>query len=566
MLQKTIKHILIFLTCCIAQTLLAQGSFAPLNADYNYLIDRAEIKNGALFPNHSSFKPYERANIASFIEQINTDSTLVKSKQDQFNNTYLLNDNWEFATQNVESKKTFLKQFYTKPNAMYEFHNQDFEVQANPVFNFQGGKESSVDGYKYINTKGIEVRGMINKKVGFYTFLTDNQVNYASYVNQHIAQYGAVPGEGFHKDFKITAQDFIAARGYITFNATKNIHVQFGHDKNFVGNGMRSLILSDVGNSYLFLKFTTNVWKLKYTNLFAQMNAMGANGFGANALYPRKYFALHHLSYNVTKNFNFGLFESIVFGRSDSLQQGSFDFNYFNPIIFYRWAEQQNGSPDNANIGLDFKWNMFKHISLYGQLFIDEFILSNIKAGNGSWTNKQGIQLGLKAIDICNISTLDLQLETNIVRPYTYAHASNYTNYTHYGQALAHPYGANFNEMIAILRYQPFPKLQLIGKMIYAKIGEDPNLTDLGAGNYGGNIFKSYSQISATHEFNNTIGQGISSKLMYLSATASYMLRHNLFIDAELIARNYSNSLVNNKALIANLGLRLNIARRVQEF
>jgi len=245
MLQKTIKNILIFLTCCITQTLLAQGSFAPLNADYNYLIDRAEIKNGALFPNHSSFKPYERASIASFIEQINTDSTLVKSKQDQFNNAYLINDNWEFANQNVESKKPFLKQFYTKPNALYEFHNQDFEVQANPVFDFQVGKESSMEGYKYINTKGIEVRGMVNKKVGFYTFLTDNQVNYASYINQHIAKYGAVPGEGFHKDFKITAQDFITARGYITFNATKNIHVQFGHDKNFVGNGMRSLMLSN---------------------------------------------------------------------------------------------------------------------------------------------------------------------------------------------------------------------------------------------------------------------------------------------------------------------------------
>jgi hypothetical protein len=44
------------------------------------------------------------------------------------------------------------------------------------------------------------------------------------------------------------------------------------------------------------------------------------------------------------------------------------------------------------------------------------------------------------------------------------------------------------------------------------------------------------------------------------------MLKHNLFMDVEMIARTYSNILVHEKALIFNVGLRLNIARRVQEF
>ena len=545
---------------------MAQSVYAPLNTDYNYLIDRNEIQSGQLNSLHSSFKPYLRSEIAHTIEHTNLDSTIKKANQDDFNNSYLKTDNWEHLNTTVNSKKALLKFCFTKPNALLSYQDKDFEIQTNVVLQTQIGAESNATGYRYTNTKGVEIRGMINKKVGFYSFLTDNQINYNTYVNNFIATMGAVPGEGFHKPFKVTARDFITARGYITFKATKNINMQFGHDINFIGNGMRSLILSDFGNSYLFLKIQTNVWKLKYTNLFAQMNAMGPNDFGPNNLYPRKYFALHHLSLNVNKHFNIGLFESIVFGRSDSSNQGSFDINYMNPIIFYRWAEQQNGSPDNANLGLDFKLNMLKHFSLYGQVFIDELIFANVIASNGSWTNKQGLQIGLKTIDVFNIPTLDLQVETNMVRPYTYSHFGNYTNYTNYGQALAHPYGANFNEYIAILRYQPITKLQLTGKLIYANIGLDSNNTNLGAGNFGGNIFKPYVYVSNKHSLNNVIGQGIATKLMYVSATASYMLKHNLFVDAELIARSYTNNFVDNKALLFNLGLRMNIARRVQEF
>ena len=560
------KLISIFITTLITNIVIAQTVYSQLNPDYNHLIDRNEIKSSQLSNVHTGFKPYQRVLLTNLIETSQKDSTLTFSSQDQFNQQYILNDNWEYAQTEINSRKPLFKYFYTKPNASYEFHNHDFIVQVNPVINFQIGKEKDIDGNLYINSKGVEIRGIINRKVGFYSFLTDNQINYATYVNTFINQYGAVPGEGFHKVFKATARDFITARGYFTVNATKNIHLQFGHDKNFVGNGFRSLILSDFSNSYLFLKVETNIWKLKYTNLFAQMNAMGTSDFVSNTIYPRKYFALHHLSLNLSKNFNLGLFESIVFGRSDSTQQGNFDLNYLNPIIFYRWAEQQNGSQDNANIGLDFKWNFRKHYSLYGQVTIDEFLIHDLLANNGSIRNKQGVQMGLKIIDIFNIPTLDAQLETNIVRPYTYAHFNNYSNYSHYGQPLAHPYGANFKEMIAVLRYQPINRLQLTGKIIYATMGVDINNTILGDENYGGNIFKPYTTVSAKHDLNNYIGQGIATQLTYVCASASYMLKHNLFIDLEIISRNYTNSLSSTKSVLLNLGLRLNIHKRVQEF
>lgn len=568
MKNRSLIILCLIFTLFILQNISAQSTFTNLNTDYLYIIDRLEIKSDSLLNIHTSCKPYERKYLVNEFQKQTIDSNIEISKQDNFNKQYILNDNWEFSNQNIISKKPFLKLFYKTPSALYNHNDNNFKIQINPIIQTVIGKEKNEIGYNYINTKGIEIRGIINEKIGFYSIITDNQIKFNNYVNNFINHYGAVPGEGFHKEFKLTAKDFITARGYLSLNATKNILIQFGHDKNFIGNGMRSLVLSDFSNSYLFLKLQTNIWKIKYTNLFAQMNntdPLYATNSQSNILYDRKYFALHHLSINVTKRLNIGLFESIMFARA-SEQNGKYDLNYLNPIIFYRWVEQQNGSLDNANIGLDFKYNFKKHISIYGQLLIDELIIKEFIANKGSIRNKQGFQFGIKAIDILNINTLDLQLETNVVRPYTYSHSSNASNYTHYGQALAHPLGANFKEFIAILRYQPINRVQLMAKLIYVKLGLDANNATDSTGNMGGNIFKSYTKAPANQEFGNFIGQGIASNLIYLSTVATIMIKHNLFTDFEIIGRNFKNIYSNEKALIFNVGLRLNIAKRVHEF
>jgi len=66
-----------------------------------------------------------------------------------------------------------------------------------------------------------------------------------------------------------------------------------------------------------------------------------------------------------------------------------------------------------------------------------------------------------------------MQLEGNAVRPYTYSHDTRYGSYSNYRQPMAHPMGANFGEFVAIVRYQPFPKLNLVAKTFYTKIGRD---------------------------------------------------------------------------------------------
>src|SRR5690606_35515279 len=128
----------------------------------------------------------------------------------------------------------------------------------------------------------------------------------------------------------------------------------------------------------------------------------------------------HYLSWNVSKRFNLGFFESVVWSKSDNRD---FDINYLNPIIFYRAIEFETGqSAGNALIGLSGKYKWNDSVNLYGQFILDEFSINDIKAGEKSWKNKFGYQLGVKYFNAFKVENLLLQAEYNRVRPYTYSY------------------------------------------------------------------------------------------------------------------------------------------------
>ena len=558
-----------------------------MNTDFYYLLDRLEVKSGQLPVGfHSSLKPYERKGVAELADSMysNRAPETRLSRSDRDNISYIQHDNSEWtANDSVNHSRRPIGPFYRRPADIIRHHDAQFDLHANPVFYFQAGKQQggntgeSVPTY-FTNTRGVEVRGLISGKVGFYSYLSDNQCALPAYALQFAGNM--MPGEGFWKRYKpekygLNGFDYLSAKGYITFDAVKNIHLQFGYDKNVIGNGYRSLVLSDYANNYLFLKINTRVWKLNYQNLFARLNynvpLQSSVGSTANVVEPVKYMALHSLSMNIGRNLNIGLFESIIFGpRGADSSKGALDLTYLNPIIFYRYAESNNGSPDNVNLGLDFKWNLFRRLSLYGQLNLDEFLLKEVTAGKGWWANKQAAQAGLKYFDVAGISNLDLQLEYNYIRPFTYSHETNKTSYTHYNMALAHPMGANLRELVGILRYQPCPKLYFTGKLIYSKQGAS------GPGyNFGTDPTTSYTTRNEDYNYKTGIG-AYTLNTTYTDLTLSYRLRHNLFIDLKEAI--YKSSTVTDastgavppftaySAAFTSFAVRLNIAQRVQQY
>ena len=569
---KSLTKLLFFICPAFAT---AQSTFLTPGSKDIHFVDRMEIKQQKnTHLNFSSVRPFNRKYIVEQTEFIDSarlgyvdtltglDNYVDWNSQaltpvDEYNlNSFLMN-NSEWVTGSKKeflSKRPVLKTFYkTKPNFL-EVDTKNFFLALNPVFQYVQGIETGYNKPIYLNSKGVTARGTIGRKIGFATYLTDNQERGPQFFQQEVANLRAVPGVGFYKPFKTSGVDYFDARGYITFKAAGAIDIQFGYDKNFIGNGYRSLFLSDWGNSNLFLKLNTRIWKFNYQNLF--MELMPQFKKSGDTLLDRKYAAMHHLSMNVTKWLNIGVFEGVIFGRKNR-----FDFQYLNPIIFYRHIEGTIGSPDNAVAGLDFKANIAHRVQLYGQLLLDEFVLSQIKNNPTSWVNKWGIQLGLKYIDAFGIDNLDIQLETNRVRPFTYTHNDTISNYTHYNQPLAHPLGANFQEFLGIVRYQPAPKWHVYLQGIFYYQG-----LDSAGKNFGANIFRDYTTRTMNDGFK--IGSGNKATVLNTWLQVSYEVRENIFFEVTGQYRHYKT--INNPAAATTTlftgGIRINMFNRKYDY
>ena len=551
---------LLFILCPVFA--ISQSTYLPQGSKENVLVERLEIlgqKDSIL--NFSKTKPLNRLQVVRGVMDFKQHHPgVILSKTDEYNLQRLYLNNIEYLPDSqriaIKSKK-HIGPFYTTPANLYEVHVKDFDLVINPIIQFKYMKESDNDESLFLNSRGVGIRGRIANKIGFAASILDNQERDPLYVQAWEDKFQSVPGAGYYKNFKGTGYDYFDARGYFTFNVTKYIDVVFGYDRNFIGNGYRSLFLSDFGNSNLFLKLNTRIWKFNYQNIFMELQQTEPRG--PDRLLRKKYAAFHHLDVNVTKKLNIGLFEGVMFGRSDH-----FEFSYLNPIIFYRSMEQQNGSYDNSVAGIDFKLNILKQVQFYGQFLLDEFNLSQIKDDDTWWANKWGLQLGAKYINALGIKNLDLQLEYNRVRPFTYSHRDSVANYTHYNQPMAHPLGANFSETIGILRYQPAPKWTLLAKAMFWKQG-----LDTGSRSFGSNIFLPNSTPPRQGDYGYVIVSGIESSTTFLSFLLSYELKENLFIEGSLTNRKFdvpSNSSLSTSTTMVSFGIRWNMYRREFEF
>lgn len=414
----------------------------------------------------------------------------------------------------------------------------------NPIFDLQLGKsDPSVSKYTYVNTRGLQLRGGLGKQINFTTTVYESQGRFADYYNNYAESIkpsggnpAIIPGIGIAKEFKTDSYDFPLAEANLTFAPSKFFDIQLGYGRNFIGDGYRSVLFSDGASPYPYLKLNTSFWKIKYTNTYTWMKDVRPEAT-VDGTYATKYTANHYLSWNVTKRFNLGFFESVVWSNQNDR---GFDFSFVNPLIFYRTVEFTSSSKSgNALLGLTTKYKFNNQFVFYGQFLLDEFSLGEIKKQDNSWKNKFAYQIGLKYFNAFNIKNLLLQAEYNHIRPYVYAHSDVLTNYGHNNQSLGHNWGGNARELIGIARYHK-GRYFADAKLTYGIRGLDFNtVTD--NNNYGGNIYIAYDD---NRPFDNgvKIGQGNKTTILIGDFQAGYLVNPatNLKVFGSLIYRNFS--------------------------
>jgi len=537
-------------------SLIGQSSYVPLGHPAYDFVDRHSIKSNNLHDIHTSVKYYTREDIRNYLISLREDELDYKSQKKL---EFLKK---EFSTDtSTQVQKGLWNKFYKNPAHLFELNTKDFHLTIDAFFNLRLGQENEADELIFLNTRGLELYGSLDEKFYFYTSFYENQSNFFNYINPFIDKYKAIPGQGNYKDFQssivdaINGFDYSNAQAYLGYKLSKHVSMELGHNKHFIGNGIRSLLLSDFSQNYFYLKLNTRFWKLHYQSIFAELSSIAPRQTVNSTVLPRKYMATHYLSYKLNPRFEIGLFESVIFSR-----ENHFEFQYLNPLILYRTAEHFLDSPDNVLLGLNGRLNLFNNLSLYGQLLLDELRVSEIFNSTGWWGNKYGLQAGLKYIDFAGLSHFDTQVEINRVRPFTYSHfreleifpAQSVSSYSHFNQALAHPLGSNFTELIIKLKYHPIKSFDITAQYIYSKVGRNNNA------NFGGDILT----INTSRNADTGVSQhqGALSNIQIIRFDLSYMIFHDFYIDAQVLIRKDENvELGDINTTFFGTGIRYNI-------
>lgn len=350
---------------------------------------------------------------------------------------------------------------------------------------------------------------------------------------------------------------------FVEYKAKKFFTFSAGYGRQFIGDGYRSLLLSDASGPSPFAKISAEFWRIKYTSLFnshQQIYGVEEN----SSLFQRKYSATHYLDIQISNWLNIGLFETVIWQSNEGNYKRRFDLAYLNPVIFYRPVEFSLGSSDNVIVGTNIKFRIKKNHIVYSQIVLDEFLLAEIQADisqvkdpdtdiqSGWWANKYGVQFGYRYFDCFGIENLQTRLEYNFVRPFTYAHSNPVQSYTNNNISLAHPMGANFNEYLILLTYSPKKWMGSI-HLNYSERGES-----IIGSNFGENPLRSNE--GRTKEYENFTGQGVLNKQTFTKISLGYMLipQWNTFVDVSFINRENESSISSNEQVIL-IGIRSNL-------
>lgn len=377
-------------------------------------------------------------------------------------------------------------------------------------------KKDTVKNNYYFITPAVDLNGAYSNQFNYRSGLG---LNFHAQTGKWFFKLGAIGGIGsvdnvfntpsYYNETKGKNYYYADFRGRISYTPNEIFNFQVGLDNNFIGEGSRSLFLSDYGVPYPFAQIRTRFWRVEYTLLYQFMREH------IPGMWKSKFATSHHISLNATKWLNFGIFETVLFQPKDTLLNRGYEAEYINPLVFFRPQEYSIGSADNILLGLSMDIKLKGH-TFYSQFILDEFSLSEIRKNPSWWANKYGAQFGFKGRFTTSIGSFFYRAEYNFARPYTYSHVNEMQAYGNQGHVLTHPLGGNFHEIVAELKWQ---KGKFLAKFFtsYRLKGEDKD-----GFSYGGDIYVSYTL--RPEEYGHHVGQGLGRNVSKTILTFDYEL------------------------------------------
>ncbi len=450
--------------------------------------------------------------------------------------------------------------------SQYDYESDDFYFRFYPEFNLAAGMQE-------------ENQFVSNNHVGFFADLSYGKENHFVALHTGSAFYAGlqpyymrllmqtrriIPGLWSGESINRTWNTAWEPEVILHYQTPFLLQLETGVGKQHIGNGYRSLILSENAPAFPYARLATQFAKVNYHIQWMLLENHPHQAWTDPD--TKKLMMMHYLSWNIGKRINLGCFESIVWSNAND--RLLFETQYLNPLIFFRPVEFSLGSSDNALMGINLSVKAAKNIQVYGQFVLDDIqvgqFINDIKYQLGilakgetyGWFgNKYGGQIGLKYFDAFGLNGLFIQSEFNAVRPLTYAHNNVNQAYTHSYQALAHPLGSNFIESFSRLAYR-YKSMQFGVNFMYAKQGVSPINTNMGE-----NIFYPVSDGPGqawipVSTYGNLLLQGDQLDIYHLVVDISWMPLGNSKL--ELFAQGfYRKSIPENSVSIRDCGIYL---------
>lgn len=431
-------------------------------------------------------------------------------------------------------------------------------LTADPFLNAFAGKSNDKRGVLWDGTAGALMRGVFKNKLSFgigaYTSISE----FPAYLDKFIAaNENTIPGQrqGTLEDNKRYRYSSLDA--YVTYVPDRHVALTAGYGKQFIGDGYRSLLLSDNAFNYPYMRLKASYWKLQYNVMYSYLeNDQKIDGYRQG-----KFSVNHYLGINIGKRLQVGLFENIIWVARDTNYNRGFDVQYINPLTFLRPVEFSLGSTDNSFFGLNWKYIIPKKGYLYGQFALDDLnIGATAKNGKQHINNKYAFQLGFWFNNFA-LKGLTWRLEWNAVRPYMYGHRKPQQNYTHNHQALAHPFGANFHEFLSIFNYRNGRWYGVLHNAIVIR-GED-NTGILGYNN-GNDLWGGEANVP---ELGSTTMQGVKNSYLYNRVSLGYLVNpaNRLSLQIDIVYRNQSSQGISQIEFYYGLGVKTGLFNRFDD-
>ncbi len=434
---------------------------------------------------------------------------------------------------------------------LFDVKTKEYTFYGDYLPDLQLGRDFSNNYTTNLNTRGYQFGGTVGTQFSFYTSGYEDQARFPGYLKNYINSIGFIPGEAYDRDpLTSNSADWSYVTALLSYSPSKKINITLGEDKTFIGDGYRSLLLSDFAANYPLLRLTANFGPVQYMIMWAYMEDISVTKFDTFGSNRRKWGAFHYLDWNVNKRLSFGFFNALIAEEADNNGNfHGFDANYINPLV-YSSSLGPSSQPDNVFVGFTGKYKIFNKTAVYGQLLFDRFKASDVFSGGNNADNTNGVQLGIRGADLFKITNFNYLFEYNAVKPYTYASNQVITNYSFYSQPLGDPLGANFREFIGILHYS-IGRFDFKGQVNFARYGLDPTSAD----DFGKDINKVFTPTAAT---TTSIGQGELTNLYYGEGTISYLInpKYNLRFELGGLVRDEKNDSGSKKTTLVTFGLR----------